>query len=226
MKHFALIVLFLFSTCCVLQAQGSGADKEPIFKPYPIIGMNVSQVSGDNFAGYRKFGCNCGLGLFARLPKNLSLGMEFLFNQKGSHSTRNQLFGARGERYKIIMDYVDVPFFLSYHDRDKAIFSLGVAYSVLVRHKEFLGDLEITPETEVLRRSGAEIIAGVTFLIKKSFGLNLRYSYSIGSVRRNDVDPYVDPNGQLNRTNSKWHNNVIAARLIYIFGNNWEEDGK
>ena len=86
----AINIAIILCTCCVLWAQ-KGPDKEPIFKPMIILGFNATQISGDNIAGYRKYGCNCGIGTFVRLPKNFSLGFEMLFSQKGSHSSINQV---------------------------------------------------------------------------------------------------------------------------------------
>ena len=77
-------------------------------------------------------------------------------------------------------------------------------------------------EEEELKRYNLEIMLGVTFLIKKSWGINLRYAYSLFNVRKDEY-PFVGPFNTSNTIDGRWFNNVLSFRLMYIFGNQWEE---
>ncbi|HXH19808.1 MAG TPA: porin family protein [Chitinophagales bacterium] len=212
MKKSALIASLLFSTGFLFGQEKS--KEESIFKAALIMGFNATQVDGDDLAGYRKIGANAGGAAYVRLPKNFSFSFEILYSQKGSRSSASQTFGSQS--YKLILDYVDVPVAFNYHDRDKhdrdiAIFGLGVVLNSLVRYKELRGGGEYEyPEGSPYRRFGAEVLGNVTFLFAKHFGVNLRFTYSLTNITNRPL-PFS------NLKNGGQRNNVVTLRGMYFF---------
>ena len=209
MRKYLIILPFLFSTY-LLSAQED--KKESIFQPALIVGFNATQVNGDNLAGYRKMGANVGAAAYIHLPKNLSVNFEILYSQKGSKSGTNELFTDNTKTYrsyKLIMDYVDIPILLNYHDKDAAIFGIGLVYTNLIRYKEFRGDYEF-PSVNPYKTAGVEFLLNVIFVFKKKIGMNLRYTYSLSNTRKIPTDY---PNG----TNFTQRNNVLSLRAMYFF---------
>jgi hypothetical protein len=186
--------------------------KQSIFRPYAIVGMNAAQVDGDDVAGYTKLGVNGGLGTFIMLPKNFSVGFELLYSQKGAITTRNNR-SPQFDYFKLNLDYLDVPVMISYHDKQRAIFGLGVIVNNLVRNKEERGTinpaLPLVPEFEY-RRLALEAMANVSFHFTKKFGVNLRFAYSLTDIGK--VKYSVS-----NLKDSSQRNNYFSARLFYLF---------
>ncbi len=211
MQRYLLLSFQLFSTLIVFAQE---KEKESIFKPAVIIGFNATQVDGDDLAGYRKIGANIGGAAFVRLPKNFSFNFEILYSQKGSRSSASQAIGSQS--YRLILDYVDVPLVFNYHDRDKqkrdiAIFGLGVVFNSLVRQKQLIGGGDCHGiECNSYKRAGLEMLANVTFVFAKHFGVNLRFTYSLLNITS-------APALGSNLKNGGQRNNIFALRGMYFF---------
>lgn len=197
-------------------AQGKGPDKEPIIKPVVYAGINVTQVDGDNINGFRNVGVNTGLGAFIRLPKNLSTSFEVLYSQKGSRTSLNEEINL-GTEYKLRLDYIDIPILFNYHDKDRAIFGAGVIVSNLVKSKErYTDQFGNTIEDEDLpyKRTSFEVVANVSFIFIKNFGISLRYQYTLGQM--NSRSRVGEPNFIFAAGEGWQRHHYLTARLMYI----------
>lgn len=211
MNKSILFALVFFSTLSAFAQKPD--EKKSIFRAAAILGFNATQVDGDDLAGYRKLGLNAGGAAFILLPKNFSVNFEILYSQKGARASSNQL--TNDVLKKIVLDYVDVPVLINYHDKDKegndvAIFGVGVIFNSLVRYK--LEDIygTLSPGTEIYERFGAEAAANVTFVFARKFGINLRFAYSLNNIA-------AVPIAISNLKNGGQRNNMLAARAMYFF---------
>jgi len=171
--------------------------------------MNAAQVDGDDVAGYTKIGFNGGLGTFIMLPKNFSVGFEMLYSQKGATTTKN-IGSPQFDNYKLKLDYIDIPVMISYHDKQRAIFGLGVIVNNLVRAKE---ERDINPNDIPpfeYKRLVVEAMANVSFHFSKKFGMNLRFAYSLMDIGKEKYSVS-------NMKDGSQRNNYFSARLFYLF---------
>jgi opacity protein-like surface antigen len=216
-KHFCLLIFHIL----LINNAGAQEEKNPdrkvrqsIFRPYLAAGMNASQVDGDDLAGYTKLGFNGGAGIFIMLPKNFSAGFEIIYSQKGAITTKNNrspLF----DYFKLNIDYVDVPLMISYHDKQRAIFSLGVILNNLVRAKEARGSNPRGIQPFEYKQFALEGMAGISFHFTKNLGINLRFAYSLTDIAKAKYmvgNQYVS-----NLRDHSQRNNYISARLFYLF---------
>lgn len=181
--------------------------EEQIIQPAIILGFNSTQVEGDQLSGFRKFGANAGAGAFIRLPKNFAVKFEILYSQKGSKSSATEAASRLSGPYKLILDYIDVPISVNYIDKDRAIFGVGVVLSNLIRNQETLGGVDLN---STFNRFGADFMVDITFLIKRRYGINFRYSYGMMQFLENgDISSPL--------RNSTPHHNVLTMRFMYIF---------
>ena len=141
--------------------------------------------------------------------------MEILYSMRGasSHLVTKE---SRSNWRKISLDYIDVPILFNYHDKNIAIFGLGIALGTKVRYNEQLvqnntpidtlySDIPDGDPYKLLDISG---VANVTFLIKNMFGINLRYQMSFTNAGTIDF-----PESNLKK---KGHiHQVATVRLIY-----------
>lgn len=197
-----LLVLLL----ALAGAQPLSAQSEPrqsVFRGYPVLGMNVSQVDGDNLAGFHKVGLHAGAGVFVMLnqARTLSVSMELLFTQKGSR-TRPGSFPID----KLVLNYVDLPVQISYHDKDRMIFSGGFSYGNLFGFKRILDGIEQQNDEGLFEPREFGYLVTATFLVQEHIGIGLRYSGSLLSFGEAN-NPLVS--GLTNR--------AITFRGSYIF---------
>jgi hypothetical protein len=210
------VLIFLLLCPVMLWAQKTNEEKvltkdNRIIRPYLTLGFNATQVFGDDISGFRKFGANGGAGTYIRLPKNFSVGFEILYNQKGSRAGSNEKLLDTVYEYKLILDYIDVPVMISYHDKDRAIFSVGLAYTALVRYKELRNEKEWEyAEGSPYKRNGMEFVSSFTFIFAKHYGVNIRYCASLIDITSRPL-PFSDRKG------GGQINNYLSLRGTYLF---------
>ena len=197
--------LFIFLLCPLITFAQWDEDRR--FIAHVIAGFNASQVDGDQVAGFNKFGANVGVGSYIMFIPKFSMSIELLYSQKGS---KQDLRGApKNQEKAIILDYVEVPFMFNFHDKQKAIFSGGFSFARSVRYKEYEEGTEITDDlADNYNKFDYSGILAVTFLIKKRYGINLRWSYSMRKLGE-----FPDSN----LSNLGRYNNTLSLRAMYVF---------
>lgn len=211
MKGIYFTALLIFVSLIDVHAQDKKVvppGKEQIIQPAIIAGFNVTQVDGDDLTGYHKFGANVGAGAYIRLPKNLSVSFEILYSQKGSKSSSVEK-DIIGGKYKLILDYIDVPLMFNYHDKEIAIFGAGISVNNLIRYKQTFTGASKPPDQEY-KRIGIDGVMSVTFLIKGKIGVNMRYSYSMAKINSKAI-PWS------NLSYGQQRHNILGLRMMYIF---------
>jgi len=183
-------------------------DDERVFRAGVILGFNATQIDGDDFGGFNKFGLNSGAIVHFMFSSRYSLSTSILYSQKGAKSSLNLKNSAI--RREIILDYIDIPIQFNYHDKEIAVFSGGLAIGRVVRYKQYLNDLPLheTEENPYYDWSLSGVL-NVTFLIKKQFGINLHFQYSIISLG--------EEFGESNLKNKGQYHNILGLRGMYLF---------
>jgi len=174
------------------------------------LGLNASQVDGDEVYGYHKYGLN--IGPFAIIPvyKNLfSISLETLYNQKGSYQ-RPQYNDSLSGEYKLILNYVDVPVLFRYTDKDVFTFGTGFSWGKLVDFKEWEHGRRVNWNTPngPYKTSDVNVLIDVQFKLFTGLSFDFRYAYSVAKLRTRTF-----LTGQIR----KQYNNIISFRLVYVF---------
>jgi len=176
------------------------------------IGMNLCQVDGDQFYGFNKAGLNFGPMVILPFGKNKSwsVSMELLYSQRGSYHKGS----TDSTYYRLNLDYIDIPVMLHFTDKKIISAGVGICYGQLIGHKESY--LYITPDSlkGTLLPYDLSVVGEASVRIWNRFWLNVRYQYSMLSLRTiTFFDPY-NPNSTWER---KQYNNLLSIRLTYIF---------
>ncbi len=221
--------IFTILIVCVLSLLTSEA-KAQVIKGETFIGLNLTQVDGDKAYGYRHPGFHGGLGAMIPVYKkdnfNIDIALEVVFNHKGAHQGRiysDTLSNGdviTGE-YDLHMNYLEVPLMVYFSDKQIASFGIGASYGRLVGLREYehgrLTDIDLNyTGKDGYKHDDWSILADLKFRIYERLKLGFRYQYSIAKIRTRSFDLV---NGQ---PDPEWqdvaqYNNVITARLIYIF---------
>jgi hypothetical protein len=205
---FLFHIVFISVLCGQQSANPENKVKKSLFRPFAVAGMNAAQVDGDDIAGYTKLGFNGGIGTYIMLPKNFSLGFELLYSQKGAITTKNTR-SPQFDFFKLNIDYLDVPIMISYHDKERAIFSLGVIVNNLARTREERGfNVALYPDF-IYKQVAVEGMASVSFHFSKKVGMNLRFAYSLNDIGKEKY-------GLSNLKDSSQRNNYFTARIFYL----------
>ncbi len=98
------------------------------------VGMNLTQVDGDEYYGFHKVGLNVGPMVIVPFGKNKkwSVSMELLYSQKGSHHGGN----TDTTTYNFKLDYLEIPVLLHFTDKKIISGGIGFSYGQLVNQKE------------------------------------------------------------------------------------------
>ena len=171
----------LFAFCFLLFCFSASAQR---FIGGIAVGINVTQVDGDEVFGYYKTGFNGGPYVKLMLDKKqrFSVTMELLYTQKGAVQKSNGPYVeyiAKGDTvfidplysdydkkifYKLRTDYLEIPVLFHYDDpRSKVCIGVGFSWARLAYIKEFEWDFSEMKTDTGARRLTTSIGSGRYF---------------------------------------------------------------
>jgi hypothetical protein len=103
-----------------------------------------------------------------------------------------------------------------YNDKDVITAGAGFSYGRLISVSEYEHGKKVETTsltTGPYNRNDFSILADVRFRVYKQLKINLRYSYSLASIRTRD---FYDTKGNYLTTRDQY-NNVFTLRLVYMF---------
>lgn len=197
-------------------AQGFAFDEYSTFHGGLISGVNFTQVDGDNFAGYAKKGLNVGGIVFFNMdPEHVKGSLEVLYSQKGARSKGDPYMAAPGlfvTHYRVVINYAEVPFVINYFDRHMHHAGAGFSYARVGSKQE---EITFSPKQPVVnlddypfKKNDFNFILNGSLHCWKGFFFNLRFQYSLLSIRNSVPDNY----GRNQQFNNMW-----TMRVMYLF---------
>ena len=214
---------FLLACCVILsvghaRAQSNYYEETPkVFNGGLVLGGNFSQVDGDTYYGFHKVGLHAGGEVYIHFTAKFGMTMDLLYSQKGSRGEtvlESQYIGTYVTKYFMNLNYAEVPVTLHYKEHGLD-FEAGLAYSRLISSKEWiLSDqpVSIDPVRNAFGTSDVEYLGGLTMKVYKQLYVNMRYEYSIISIRPNERIPLNYGYG-----NDGQFNNLFNLRAVYLF---------
>ena len=103
------------------------------FQAGTIIGINTSQVSGDNLAGFNKLGTRMGAFINKKMG-NFTAQIEFQYINKGSKKLVD--IETYEESYKFLLNYLEIPISLKIEVYIKTFLETGCSVGYLLNWKE------------------------------------------------------------------------------------------
>lgn len=209
---------------CVFLSIISTEVKAQIIKGETFLGLNLSQIDGDQAYGYRRFGLHAGVGaivpVYQKNNFNFDIALEIAFNQRGSHQRAQYNETDKGETgaYDVYMNYLEVPLLFYFSDKQLASLGIGASYGRLVGLREYEHgkrtdvDLNYTGEDKYNLNDFC-VLADVKVRIYERLKFGVRFQYSMSKIRTRQFKLINGENGDLREQ----YNNCITARLIYIF---------
>lgn len=204
--------------------------KYEIFEGMAVVGLNASQIDGDNFTGYNKTGWYGGIRGIANFSSTLSLNVELLYSQKGSkipHEGRNNQLRERRDRM-IALNYAEVPIILKYRLSEEVVapyLDIGLTFSRLIDSKieertyQAPNSIFYKEIEEEFNGNDVNFTVGLGLSINRRIEVSLRYTYALGrfytSPHPNDSDLFTPRSKQV-RFLRNYHFSLLVA---YKFSN-------
>jgi hypothetical protein len=203
----------LFCAACLLSfASISFAQR---FNGGILLGMNASQVDGDTYAGYNKFGLMGGAFVYTPLSKKFDMQLEIKYMGKGANKKTTE---QSPSKYRSNLNYIEIPVLLRLNTKIKIGWEGGLGFGYLFAYSEEdeYGKLP-SDQSSSFKPFELSSLIGATYQISQKFQINLRYSYSILSIVKKIVD---DPNNTyINyRSGRGVYNNLFSLGIYYNIG--------
>lgn len=200
MKQFYLIV-WLFAITSL-----SGYSQR--FEGGVIVGLNASQVDGDNYSGYHKPGVALGGYVQTELSRIIYAGMELKLMQKGSRNIDS--LATDGQiKYIMRLNYVDLPVYLGIRTSEKLSLLVGLSPGYMISGTEY-NDYGKLPEQDQKPFSEFDLqgLLGFRVQITRRLFVDLRGAYSVLPIREQMGDP-------LWYWKSNQFNNLLSTTVLY-----------
>ncbi len=155
-------------------------------------GVNVSQVDGDGFGGFKKIAPFGGVYVRNTFGNNLGGMLEIKYKHKGAKEVRRNEAGVVFFKHEIRLDYIEIPVTLNfkiekllipslinYEFRNDMFLEFGISYSYLISAKEVEGDgSTYTPLARPYNSYDLLTHQGFTYRMSDNFLISFRHYWT------------------------------------------------
>jgi hypothetical protein len=146
-----------------------------------LAGGLVSQIDGDTWQGYHKFGYLAGGFVSLKLSPHSSFQLEMEYIQKGMKQNADTVTNM-GDTYLTRLHYLEIPLLYQYTFAKRLQAEVGPAADVLLG-SYFESNGQEVPEIKVAYRTvTVSGIIGVSCFITDHLKANFRFNYSLMSI--------------------------------------------
>ncbi len=145
-------------------------------------GVVTSQIDGDTWGGYNKWGYQIGGFAYYDFTENISMQIEILHTHRGSREVVND-FG------KVNLNYIDVPVLFQYKkDAGNGLLTAegGLSANILLSARTGFAPLQ-ADRTEDYRRLSTELHIGSCYYFGERVGLFGRWSVGLSNLNATEV---------------------------------------
>lgn len=181
MKSFGSLFALLLCTMYTVSSQA--------FDAKAFVGFTLSQMEGDNLAGFDKMGLSGGAQVLYHISDKVLVGMEVGFIQKGS---RQGALDLKLYNTDVIttLNYTELPiliefrdWYMSQEDYYKISGHIGISYSLLISAESAHDDIGIFSDQF---GNDLSFIGGGTYAINHRWSTTLRYQRALNQMYQND----------------------------------------
>ncbi len=155
-----------------------------------VLGTNLSQIDGDDAAGFNKYAISGGLKIDYPIKPAVDLSMELLYSGRGSKDDRRKV--------DIKLNYIEIPFLISLRDwyiekdkYDKVRVDAGFSYGYLFNAD---ANQKFSKYITDLKKNDVSFIIGAGYMFNSHLGVSVRYTRSLYKIVK---DPVLETGGLL-----------------------------
>lgn len=176
-----------------------------------LAGGLVSQVDGDTYEGYHKFGFLAGGFVTLQVSPHSAFQLEMEYIQKGSRVQADSAT-LSGTTRITRLHYLEIPLLYQYTFLKRVQAEIGPAADILLGSYEEINGLEVPYITVPYRTVTLSGIVGLSCYITGHLKAGLRFNYSLLSIR---TDVVAGARKILFETGQ--YNNVLSLSLSWDF---------
>ena len=147
-----------------------------------LAGGLVSQIDGDTWVGYHKFGYLAGGFVSLRLSPHSSFQLEMEYIQKGSKQNADSVTNT-GNTYLTRLHYLEIPLLYQFTFAKRVQAEIGPVADVFLGSYEEVNGQEAPYTTVPYRAVNLCGIVGISCFITDHLKAGLRFNYSLMSTR-------------------------------------------
>jgi opacity protein-like surface antigen len=206
MKKLVVIALFIIPVIISAQRFNGGV----------LFGICASQVDGDTYAGFDKVGLQGGVFVNTKFTKAWGAQMEIKYNGKGARKKTSE---SDPETYSLTLHYIDLPLMVNFTIQDKFIIDAGFVPGYLfAKNGEEDGIKFSDEEIRAFKKVDLSWLLGLNYKITDNFIVNIRYSYSLFSIRDyENVNANYGIIAQIFGYTNGDYNNFLTMGIYYQF---------
>ena len=182
----SILILSIPIFMLLLPAQLSGQRTKQRFGAGFTLGLNASQLDGDDHKGYSKIGIKGGLVGITRISPRLDIQLELLYSQRGAKPSANTNSTTRSP--EISLNYAETPVMISFKTlggwdgtyRLKIL--TGFSYARLIGSK-VEKDVNSSPSAEILeeafKKNDISWKVGASIMVTPQLMLGVRHTISL-----------------------------------------------
>jgi opacity protein-like surface antigen len=207
------IVPNCISILAVVLLSGSELFSQP-FHGGLTAGLTASQVDGDSYSGYNKPGIQAGVFVSAELRPWLDARMEIKYTSRGAREPATE---DNTGSYMLGLHYIDIPIMASLKYRKIGALELGLIPGYLFNAAGEDENGSLPDESLVdFHKFDLGLLIGAEVHITQKISVNIRYSYSIFSIRDLDsAGAYYSWFGKIFGHSKGDFNNYLALGINY-----------
>jgi len=222
MKQLFFILFGVFSLLAFGQGNYDDVSKDRQIKGLVIAGFNLSQVDGDEVAGYNKGGWNVGVGAMLPLGKGFAVNVETLYNQKGAYRKWDPTYDSTGlPYYHLKLDYLEVPVLFSFEDRHIWTVGAGFSWGQRIRYRE-IEHGQVMDSAYKYSKNDFNVLFDLQLRVWKHLKFDVRYAYSLAKIRTRN---YTHPRTGFEETRDQY-TNMISFRAVYVLNEKYTPPNK
>jgi hypothetical protein len=210
MSIFRIIASFIFILAYPFLGFTQSTTK--VFQGGLLFGINTSQITGDNLAGYNKLSPTLGAFVRMKLGEKSSLQMEMAYLGKGAHKNLRPS-DSIPTLYLLRLHYIEVPFLFQYDYNKKLNLEIGPSLGVFFgsREEDLDGDMSgIYSSREQFKPFDISFTVGGTWKFNDKWSFNVRSANSMFPVRNHDQNTSF-------RLNKGQYTSCIMGRFLVNF---------
>lgn len=176
-----------------------------------VAGGLVSQIDGDTWQGYHKFGYLAGAFVSLKISPHSSFQMEMEYIQKGMKQGADTVTNT-GTTYLTRLHYLEIPVLYQFNFAHRFQAETGLSADVLLGTYDEVNGFEVPYLTVGYETFNLCGIVGVSGFFTNHLKATFRFNYSLMSTRSGDVEgqrKILFEYGQ--------YNNVLSLALSWYF---------
>jgi len=169
-------------------------------------GFVASQIDGDKYGGYHKFGFSFGADVSQPIAKtDFSYRIGLRYVRKGSHAAEDEVTSF----YKAELHYAEMPISALYTLRHFE-FEAGVSVGYLIKSKEDTDGYGLKEPAYKFKQFELSALVGVNYNFYENIWVGVEFDYSLLPIR-----PYTTAHSEY--LVSGEHNNLLIFKIAYLF---------